>query len=323
MFFFTIPAALIVYIPIVSINRNESFIYLFRIFLIFLGINTIYSIINYNYGFSIISSSYTDAFSNFKRAYSFSNVDPISFGTLLIYPIFLGVSALISGFNNKWYLLLLASIYVLIITWSRTVWISFAVGLVILLLINLKMKKIIYFLLIMPLFGLVIYLSNPLDTILSDSRLSNTQGSWQGRVYKHNIALGFIKNNPMFGAFPGQMKTLSKTVGENEINASAHNLYFQTAVDYGIPGLLIIIFVMIYSFTLGVSILKKLNRFYSIPKYNYTKIFVHTSTCYVVILAITGIAESVQPLYVFFNLGILLAAKKTLSLEETGLNNQN
>jgi len=323
MFFFTIPAALIVYIPIVSINRSESFIYLFRIFVILLGINAIYSTINYNYDFIIISSSYVDAFSSFKRAYSFSNVDPISYGTLLLYPTILVISAQISGVQKKGYLLLFVSFYVLIITWSRTVWIGFAAGLIILLLINLKIKKVIYFLPIIALFGLILYLSNPMDTILSDGRLSNPQVSWEGRAYKHNIAYGFIKNNPIFGAFPGQMITLSKTIGENEINSSAHNLYFQTAVDYGIPGLLILIFVIIYSFSLGVSILKRFNRLLTIPKYNYTRILVLASTCYVVILAISGIAESVQPLHVFFNLGILLAAKKTLILEETGLNNQN
>lgn len=319
VFIYAIPSALIVYIPVVSIRHPRSFLVLWKIFMVLMAINVVYSIMNYTLGFEIIKSSYSEAFSSFPRAYSFSMFDPISFGRTISYPLILLFIVLIKGIRiqNKlsYYILFGMTLFVILITWSRTVWISLTIAITILILFFTKKVKVYYYIPMLLLISVILYFSNPLKTIESDNRLSHTEGSWKGRTYKHMIAYNFIEKNPLFGAFPGQMIALSKTTG-NEAHASAHSLYFQIGVDYGIPGLLIIIFTLLYSINVGVRLLKRFKDILNTPQYVYTKTFITASVCFTILLGISGFAESISPVNIFLNLGILLAAKKILLMRE-------
>lgn len=316
VFMINIPMALIVFVPLVSMNRKINFKHLWNLYLILLAINVIYSLINYWFGLTIIESNYIDRFANENRLYSFSYFDPIGFGRMISFPLLLLFSYFVISKSKKSFsllhiLLFGGSILTILLTWSRTTWVSTTVSILMVLFImarSLKVKNALFMVLITV--GLI-YFSNPMDSIESSSRLSNSEGSWGARVYKHQIALGFMEKNPLFGAFPGQMIYLSKTIG-NETDRSAHSLYLQTGVDFGVPALIIISSILIYTISLGIRLLKKHKELLRNNDYLYLEIFIVSCTAHAIGMVIHGIPEVINMFFIFLNLGFLLAAKRLL-----------
>jgi len=319
----TIPTVFLTFVPVVSMGKKESFRRLFGLYLALLAINSFISLIQYKFGFSIIREEYSLGFRESiygeKRAYSFSYADPLGFGRMISFPILLLVVFFVVRQRKAWnyrlfsFLAFFLGISALILTFSRTTYISTFIGLCAALLLFKKklgsvLKMVFPFLVIS---SLVVFLNIP-GFFSSIPRLMNPQGSLEARFFKHEIAYNLIKMNPLFGGFPGQMIYLSKTEGFHEAFASAHSLYLQTGVDYGVPMMVCIVLVLIYSFWTGFGLLREFGSPLSLKENLYVHIFLVVCTAHTISLMIHGIVETIGYSFIFLNLGYILAAKNIL-----------
>lgn len=318
----TIQVVFLVLAPILSINKKESFKKLLSLYVVLLAINACYALLQYKVGIQIIEESYTLGFRHGnpygeQRLFSFSYTDPIGFGRMISFPILLLISYLLivrKKGKAVYTLILSLGILALLLTFGRTAYVSTVAGFcVVLFLIEKNVKKVMKYSIIILLMIAIIYGANIPSYFSSVPRLANTVGTLETRLYRrHAIAAYFIKTNPLFGAFPGQMIMLSKTMGPREIDRSAHSLYLQTGVDYGIPMMLIIVFVLIYSFWVGRSLLKKYKYLLSLKENHYIAVFIIASTAHAISIMVHGITETVPYVFIFLNLGYIIAARNIL-----------
>ena len=85
---------------------------------------------------------------------------------------------------------------------------------------------------------------------------------------------------------------------------STHSFYFETAVNWGIPSLVILLLIIMASLKLSLSNIKKLNYNNSLP---FTKIFMISSFCTLFVFLILGLTEVVTYQFIYLFIGILVS----------------
>ena len=329
-YFRGIPLVFIVLAPILTIINEKHFKMIFKLYMILLFINVFFGLLQYFYGIQIVDEGYSmgfrlGAYGSERRLFSFSNPDPIAFGFTLSYPLLILLVYLLNiNYKSSYLALSLLTIITILLTFSRATYISFTAGMLISLFLVSKKPKVLfkYSTIVLSITLLIIYSGVP-EKFSTVPRLASTTSSildvesrtnpMFGRLHKYRVAWEILQENPILGASPGGMPELSHTTLVGSIGMeSVHNLYLQAAVDYGFPMMLIVIIILIYSFSLGLKILKNYKHEIMMRNNRYLHIFLLASTAYVLSCIIYGIAESLTYNVIFLNLGFIIAAKRIL-----------
>jgi len=124
--------------------------------------------------------------------------------------------------------------------------------------------------------------------------------------------LSLVSRHPLLGTLPGRFVHLVRHEGVRHIPGSVHSLYIGTALDYGLPMVAILSFVLMYSFFSGKRALKDYKKELSSKKNFYLKLLLGTSTSYTISIMIHGLTENFDHYFIFLNLGYIAAAKNVL-----------
>ncbi len=311
----TVPIVFLILVPMVSVNKTNSFKKTFQLYSILVSIVVIIGFLQYYTGITIIDEAYSSQFIKDKRIYSYSLPSPDLLGRVIVFPILLLTNYFIIRIRRRSFIYLLVfiiSIVSLLLTFSRATYISVAVGVLFIFLLNIdKVSSLMKSIAVALLIVLVISFLNIPSYFHSTGRLSNPVASLERRLYYQSFGLSILAKNPIFGSLTGRYTELAQDSGI-EITGSVHSLYMGTALNFGIPMALIIIFVLIYSFLLGVKVLKQYKKELSLIENSYLNIFLITSTAYSVSMIFHGLSENFNYFLIFLNMGYIFTAKNTL-----------
>ena len=237
----------------------------------FLSIVSVYSLVQY-YQFDplVIYKNY--------RPMIFSTIGNQNFlGSLMV--ILCSLTLGLSVYYKKWYYFLFFMLFFLSLLASQTrgSWIAFGIiflGLTVLIVLSNR-EKIIGLLLVSLIMIFVAFtlnfskkntLSKRTNSIRTEIKMKNEYGG-SGRFKIWEITWGVIKDHPLLGTGPENLKPVLKTEYKKELNAyyrmkgvtidKAHNEYLHMAAVTGIPSLLIYLFLIVLIFWRNIPLLLK------------------------------------------------------------------
>ena len=237
----------------------------------FLSIVSVYSLVQY-YQFDplVIYKNY--------RPMIFSTIGNQNFlGSLMV--ILCSLTLGLSVYYKKWYYFLFFMLFFLSLLASQTrgSWIAFGIiflGLTVLIVLSNR-EKIIGLLLVSLIMIFVAFtlnfskkntLSKRTNSIRTEIKMKNEYGG-SGRFKIWEITWGVIKDHPLLGTGPENLKPVLKTEYKKELNAyyrmkgvtidKAHNEYMHMAAVTGLPSLLIYLFLIVLIFWRNIPLLLK------------------------------------------------------------------
>lgn len=314
----TITAVIVILIPLYALRNVKDFESFWRAFFKGTLILLVLSLIRYVFYIDFIPQSYLEIRSYGFRMTGFSMPDPNGFGRQLLMPI-LFMAAFSIRFPRRmklygWITISLAMLC-LILTYSRTTYISFFLSLIFLLLLNVRNKRTIVFIIIIALLiGSLISLTDIQQYFgYGGKRLS--LGNLEGRIRLYKASLKILAESPLFGAFPGGFQiALAKIHMKGlQYGVSAHNMFLVVAVEWGIPMAMLLLLALIYSFWSGIIAIRKLRKTMTKKKNFHIESLAYGVVAVSVAFSIHGLAENISPYFVFFNLGIALAIRRIIN----------
>ena len=237
----------------------------------FLSIVSVYSLVQY-YQFDplVIYKNY--------RPMIFSTIGNQNFlGSLMV--IICSLTLGLSVYYKKWYYFLFFMLFFssLLASQTRGSWIAFGIiflGLTVLIVISNR-EKIIGVVLVSLIMIFVAFtlnfskknvLSKRTNSIRTEIKMKNEYGG-SGRFKIWEITWGVIKDHPLLGTGPENLKPVLKTEYKKELNAyyrmkgvtidKAHNEYLHMAAVTGIPSLLIYLFLIVLIFWRNIPLMLK------------------------------------------------------------------
>ncbi len=237
----------------------------------FLSIVSVYSLVQY-YQFDplVIYKNY--------RPMIFSTIGNQNFlGSLMV--ILCSLTLGLSVYYKKWYHFLFFMLFFssLLASQTRGSWIAFGIiflGLTVLIVISNR-EKIIGVVLVSLIMIFVAFtlnfskknvLSKRTNSIRTEIKMKNEYGG-SGRFKIWEITWGVIKDHPLLGTGPENLKPVLKTEYKKELNAyyrmkgvtidKAHNEYLHMAAVTGIPSLLIYLFLIVLIFWRNIPLMLK------------------------------------------------------------------
>ena len=237
----------------------------------FLSIVSVYSLVQY-YQFDplVIYKNY--------RPMIFSTIGNQNFlGSLMV--ILCSLTLGLSVYYKKWYHFLFFMLFFssLLASQTRGSWIAFGIiflGLTVLIVLSNR-EKIIGVVLVSLIMIFVAFtlnfskkntLSKRTNSIRTEIKMKNEYGG-SGRFKIWEITLGVIKDHPLLGTGPENLKPVLKTEYKKELNAyyrmkgvtidKAHNEYLHMAAVTGIPSLLIYLFLIVLIFWRNIPLMLK------------------------------------------------------------------
>ena len=272
------------------------------------------SLVRYIFEFDFFPQSYVKVRSMGFRMSGFSMPDPNGFGRMLLIPLlFLVAYAVKFPRLLKMYhlLTLFVGILCIILTFSRTTYFSFTFGVGIILILSLTNFRSYKFLLsLIVLLFLILWLS-PVLSYFGPGSDRATTGTLVSRMYVWDRALIVLSISPWFGLHPGGwvgLLTINPEFAFGGAVQSAHSLYLQTAVEWGLPMFGLVLLSIILTILNGWRVVRRLK---SMPE--QSRGLVQGSAYAVVIVPLAffvhGIAENIPHYFIFFVLGISVALR--------------
>lgn len=237
----------------------------------FLSIVSVYSLVQY-YQFDplVIYKNY--------RPMIFSTIGNQNFlGSLMV--IICSLTLGLSVYYKKWYYFLFFMLFFssLLASQTRGSWIAFGIiflGLSVLIVFSNRAKIIGLLLVSLVMIFVAITLnfskknalSKRTNSIRTEIKMKNEYGG-SGRFKIWEITWGVIKDHPLLGTGPENLKPVLKTEYKKELNAyyrmkgvtidKAHNEYLHMAAVTGIPSLLIYLFLIVLIFWRNIPLMLK------------------------------------------------------------------
>jgi O-antigen ligase len=177
------------------------------------------------------------------------------------------------------------------------------------LLLNIrKVRKVITFIILISVFiGSVFYFAN-LETYFERGSDRASMGSLETRVIGYAAAYEIISSSPLFGALPG-----GHEIAKSKLNIpgltynSAHNMFLQIAVEWGLPmGILfmLVLFLVIWN---GIQVKKIIRDNQNIENQIWIKTAAYGTTAVAFAYLFEGLVVNIPPDFVFFLLGLSIA----------------
>ena len=267
----------------------------------FTFIIVILSLIQYIFNFNFIPQDYSDVRFDGNRLTGLTRPDSNDFGRSLLFPFCLSLSYFFTfkkNLINKIFLLFI--IFGIFLTGGRTIIFS---SIICFTLISFfyKRKKLLFASFIISL----IFSSFFIDIALRNQDTINLSG----RANIYALVFNVLMVSPFVGLRPGGYITylINSFVSQDGTilkAQSTHSFYFETAVNWGIPSLVILLLIIMASLKLSLSNIKKLNYNNSLP---FTKIFMISSFCTLFVFLILGLTEVVPYQFIYLFIGILVS----------------
>ncbi len=311
-------AVLLILLPILTLKKVEDFQVFYKAIFIATAVVVIMGFIQYFTGFKLLPEHYSDVYlysGGYSRFFTFSMPDANGFARLMIIPILLSFIYISVKRKTSITILFVLSLTAVVLTYSRTGFASISFGIFILLClflgdIKIKHKSPVFVIICLVLLGANIVKLGYTENVDRFISMRNLQSRW----LLHERAFEIIKDNPFFGAHPSfyqqQMLEGFSFSGRSWV-PSAHNIYLQVGVDWGLPLSLVLILCLLISLYYygirGRRLLKKLEFTEG------TDIYILVIAIYCVIgVAFTyivhSITEIVPPVYIFFLLGFSITS---------------
>lgn len=321
-YFNTVGVIILAIVPTLFLKDESSFKSFFK----YMGfICAVYLIISYVISVTGIRLiSYASEFSGSEyegRFVGFNSSDPLGFGRLLLFPLFLfSAYFLLATRTIRNGLLPFFLFLSIILTLSKTTYGSSLIGILVIIGLwrGLSFKTFAY------LFGFSIILFVVLQGFNIISIFANTErgslGNLEVRLAIQAVAIDIIGSNIWFGAYPGGLFPALEEFGFTYRQMSVHSFYLSTATEWGIVMGSLLLFINGYS---GVVHLRNLRLSKKLKIIGETELYTQalslagcaTATGYFV----HGFTEIIPPFMVFLNLGFGLAVRVYLKSYKTTL----
>lgn len=244
---------LIIMVMILSFNPSTNLEVLYKSLKSITLIILVLTLLRYWLNVNFIPQDYTEIRYDGNRMTGFSHPDSLGFARMLLFPLSIIAAFTFSGKllrkDSILFLMLLLSLYA---TLSRTVFISTSIILFVVFLYNFQFKNIGRFL--MPvLVVLVLLVFSGIGSNLLNRNSSAAGGiNVSGRDAMWVTALYAITNSPFVGLRPGGwqiwlMEGVDWVSGGEVVVQGTHSFYLETATTWGIPILLMILFMMLHA----------------------------------------------------------------------------
>lgn len=295
----------IIALPIVSLKEPGDLRGFIKTVYVLTVIVMVGGVVGHLFKINLANEDYSVAYAASYRLHTFSMPDANGFGRLLLMPVILFVSLAFKKMRLTWLLLVAGALFCITWTYSRTTYVSFGVGLLMIVLGNFfRMRGVVMAaILSLILAAFVNYMELP-ELFSRDVRMSNT-GNWQSRLYLQSIAGDIVESNPLFGAFPGgyQREMLAHGFPSSRRIVSPHNMFLGVAVEWGAPMAALMLVALIASIMNGFQSLRKLAKATLKEKETIKALAVFCIALPVAYLA-HGISEIIPPEQVFFLAGV-------------------
>jgi O-antigen ligase len=246
-----------------------------------------------------------------SRLVGVSMPDANGFGRLLLFPTLLFMSAAVTApraLDRRGWLALALAVGCIVLTQSRTTYISFTVGLAVLAALNLNRTRLWWFLGGALVWITVVVLATNLGNVFAagSERLSTTNIESRAELWVG--ALQIIGESPWFGAHPsGYVEQMQKQGLLEDVVNSAHNLYLAVGVEWGVPMVLVGLGAMSVSIRCGWRAARLARRVRPLQE---ARIFGAAVVATTVTYGVHGLGEIVPPLFIFLTLGCAVAARR-------------
>ncbi len=279
-------------------------------------------IAGYLFNINPANEDYSLVYAASYRLHTFSMPDANGFGRMLLMPVILFVSLAFKKMRLTWLLLLAGAAFCITWTYSRTTYVSFGVGVLMVVLGNFFRLRGVVMAAILSLIlaAFANYMELP-ELFSRDVRMSN-MGNWKSRLYLQSIAVDIVDSNPFFGAFPGGYKRemIQHGFPSNRQLISPHNMFLGIAVEWGAPMAAILFGALVVSIRNGIVSLRRIVHLAVKEKETLKALAIFCIAMPVAYFA-HGIGEIVPPESVFLVTGISFAVLrfvKTPPLEMNG-----
>ncbi len=249
------------------------------------------------------------------RLISFNGANPNTLSRFLNPAILIAFIGIIFGYKRKLNLLLFSLfVLTLLLTFTRTAYVSFSLSAIFALILIFRYGKISRILFFVPILILLVFyfLStfNVQDRFRYDDRLSSFESALP-RVYRFEGGAQILKKNVknlIFGvgaAYEEDLTEAVKRYSGNTIEGSAHSLFMHAAIPYGIIAGILIIFVPVSGGYKAIQLLKTMrltssytNRLDFLYLISFSSIFAF--------IVIHGFGEVYRYTYLFFFYSLFL-----------------
>ena len=148
-------------------------------------------------------------------------------------------------------------------------------------------------------------------------------GSFESRVIRYAAAYEIISSNPFFGAFPGGHEIAKSKLDIPELTyGSAHNIFLTVAVEWGLPmGILLLLAVLLVIWN-GIQTIKTMRDNQNIKNQIWNKTTAYGTVAVAFACLFEGLTNNISPNFIFFILGLSIAARRLLSFQQSGVYNK-
>ena len=304
-----IPSALIAPLTVAALRTPED-LRRFRQALTFaVLIITTVSIVLWALNIRILPFDDARLIADTTRLGAFSNPDPNGTARLLLFPLLLFASASLVGHRllglGGWLALGLGVVAILL-TQSRTTFVSFNAGLLVVGLVNPRKGKLWWMAPATAIVVAAIALTVDFPALFAEGGERFTSNSLIGRVALWEAALDIVRENPWVGAFPsGYFEAMQSRGALGDQASSAHSLYLFLAVEWGVALAGLALFVMFATVRRGWGAIRRAGRK---PEAIESRVAGVAAVAIAVAYAVHGVTEIVPSLFLFLALGLAVAA---------------
>lgn len=305
---FTISSVLFTFLPMIFFrysNFNKGFIpFLTKLAAVYLFL----SFVRYIFIFDFIPQSYAEVHSHGFRMTGFSMPDPNGFGRQLLLPLMYILAFCVLQKKEKkrsYFIIAIIMIAAILLSLSRTTYISAFSGILFLFFISLKRIKYVLLIII----GFVFLLAQifNITDYFSPGEDRNNLSNLEGRQNIYIASYYLIMDNPLFGAFPGgYIEAMHKYGMPSDFYVSAHSMLLSVATEWGIPMTLVLLIVLLYSIKQGILNIKRIRKLNEIDLDPYFVSLCYAGPALAFAYLIHGLTEIIPLPFVFFNYGIVI-----------------
>lgn len=297
-------------IPMVALKETEDWRVLHKAIAAGLTILLVLSFLQVLMGTRFIPTEYEDY--GGRRLGGFSHPDANGHGRLLLMPLLCLIGLMMSGTKVRglwsWPAVILG-IASILLTVSRTTYISFSLGVIIMMLLNVRSAKDF----VMPAAVAVatmalIFATGTIERFSADSDRMSLANLYT-RIELYEAVFDLLSANPWFGTLPGGFREGMFQAGFIGELFSAHNMFMFIATEWGIPMGLVLIAALFGAVFYGLRAVKVAKRL----KQRSEGIMLAASMAKSAVAIacaffVSGLTDNCPPDFVFTVLGFSLAS---------------
>jgi hypothetical protein len=312
---------IISFIPVFSLKKYDAFEVFWKALAWGTLITCVLALIKYAFSIDIIPYQAGLSEGHDVRIDGFSVFSSNNFGRQLVLPsLFLSSLIIVSKRISPIFYLIVGICYsCIIMTFSRTTYMSIIIGTIVVLLMTMgRTKKVIFYLAALSLFIIILFSSaDVLQRFHPDAERASVD-NLIGRQVIYQMALQILWDNPFFGCFPGLYGDAMRAQGFHaDYVPSAHNMLLAIAVEWGTPMALLLLGANLLSLVNGIKSIKFIKkakyRTESISNMDMITSMAYGNIAVAVTYFVHGITEIVPPYYVFLNLGLSEAVRNLMN----------